>query len=111
MEKKPQNKAGAKAKKVKKEVKHAKESDPAPPKRPQNGFFRYKQEVFEDFRAKNKDVKIGKISSLIADAYKALSETEQKKYSEPYQTEMEQYRKVRFFPFLTLFLGYGGLQG
>lgn len=105
-----QKKATNKSKKQKKEVKHAKETDPKPPKRPQNGFFRYKDTVFQEYKEKHKDEKMGKISSLIGEAYRALTDDERKKFSDPYEVEMVQYRKVSSRDFDRI-LGNGEVQG
>lgn len=67
---------------------------PAPPKRPLNATFSYKQEKFDAYAKAHPGMKLPQITKDLCDEYKALPAAEKKKYEDAYVTNMANYNKV-----------------
>ena len=65
------------------------------PKRPKNGYFRYKDAVFAEHRRKQPEKSMTELTKLIAEEYRNLPEARRGKYEKEYQDAMGIYRKEK----------------
>ena len=79
---------------------------PAPPKRPLNATFSYKQEKFEAYSKANPGKKLPEITKDLCSQYSNLTAAEKKKYEDAYQANMAAYTKVE----CEVTTGQGGLR-
>lgn len=80
-------------------TKKRKKKDPNAPKRNMSAYFIYSQEIRPTVREENPEAAFGMIAKIISKQFKALSESERKKYDdlavadkERYQREMAAYK-------------------
>ena len=72
--------------------KDKKKKDPNAPKRPLNGYMRFRKQVYEKVKSENPDQKITEYARLIGVMWKALTDTEQAPYNEAFKKEMVTYK-------------------
>ena len=65
---------------------------PEAPKRPKNAYFMFKDEVYQDVKKKNPDLKITELTKVIAGMYEKLDEGKKKEYKSVYEKEMEKFK-------------------
>ena len=64
------------------------------PKRPKNGYFRYRDEVFDGLRKAHPTKKVTEISKMIATHYSELAPAKKEVYENAYKKELEKFRKA-----------------
>lgn len=63
------------------------------PKRPKNPFFKFKDEVFQEYLRKYPELKGIQVVPLIAKDFKQLPKEKLEEYNRVYQSELNEYRR------------------
>jgi hypothetical protein len=72
-------------------------SKPAPPKRPMNAVFLYKNEKFDEYKKSHPEKKLTEITSDLCAQYKTIPEADKKKYEADFKAARDKYEKVAPF--------------
>ena len=67
---------------------------PNKPMRPKNGYFRFRDEVFDDYRKKFSDLKITELTKKIAQDYKALPDEKRSGFEAEFKKDQEVYAQA-----------------
>lgn len=71
------------------------ENVPEPPKKPVNGYMKYRAAVYNDLVKANPDKKMIEITPLVSAGWNNLSETDKAKYNQSFEAESKAYKLVR----------------
>lgn len=69
-----------------------KTENPPPPKRPVNAYFMFRNEIYNDVRAKNPELKMLDHSKIIKERYDKMDEGKLKSMKEQYEKDLKKYK-------------------
>lgn len=67
---------------------------PPPPKRPLNGYMRYRASVYQDIVKANPDKKMTELTKIVGAGWNKLDDAGKKVFNDPYKTENEKFKIV-----------------